>query len=154
MSGDPLVRGADELIIGIPREEALGAPAWSGLRRFADPLAGEREIARLESLGISRMMPFGYEDPFRTAFMQSVDAREGITTGISADDRAHTIRVLSDTATEPYDLTRPGHVMPLRAVAGGVLAQDFEQFVVEHHNQRVDVGFEFAHAFIGVFHAA
>ena len=42
-------------------------------------------------------------------------------TGISAEDRARTIRVLSDSATEPHDLTRPGHVVPLRACAGGVL---------------------------------
>lgn len=76
---------------------------------------------RLEALGISRMLPFGYEDPFRTAFMQSVDARAGITTGISAADRAHTIRLLVDTKTKPSDLIRPGHIFPLEAVEGGVL---------------------------------
>jgi 3,4-dihydroxy 2-butanone 4-phosphate synthase/GTP cyclohydrolase II len=58
-----------------------------------------------------------------TAFTVSVDAREGVTTGISAADRAHTIRVLVDSATEPYDLSRPGHVFPLRAREGGVLAR-------------------------------
>jgi 3,4-dihydroxy 2-butanone 4-phosphate synthase/GTP cyclohydrolase II len=51
----------------------------------------------------------------------SVDARDGISTGISAADRARTIRVLVDSATEPFELTRPGHVFPLRAVEGGVL---------------------------------
>jgi 3,4-dihydroxy 2-butanone 4-phosphate synthase/GTP cyclohydrolase II len=61
------------------------------------------------------------EDRKGTAYSVSVDARDVAGTGISAEDRAHTIRVLSDTATEPYDLTRPGHVMPLRAVSGGVL---------------------------------
>jgi len=61
------------------------------------------------------------EDRKGTAYTVSVDARDGITTGISASDRAHTIRVLCDSATEPYELTRPGHVFPLRAVEGGVL---------------------------------
>ena len=61
------------------------------------------------------------EDRKGTAYSISVDARSVVGTGISAEDRAHTIRVLSDTATEPFDLTRPGHVMPLRAVPGGVL---------------------------------
>ena len=61
------------------------------------------------------------EDRKGTAYTVSVDAREGISTGISAADRAHTIRVLADSATEPFDLSRPGHVFPLRAVPGGVL---------------------------------
>ncbi len=61
------------------------------------------------------------EDRKGTAYAVSVDARDGVSTGISAADRAHTIRVLADSATEPFDLTRPGHVFPLRAVAGGVL---------------------------------
>ncbi len=61
------------------------------------------------------------EDRKRTAYSVSVDARDGISTGISAADRARTIRVLVDSATEPYELTRPGHVFPLRAVEGGVL---------------------------------
>lgn len=77
--------------------------------------------ARLQQLGISRMLPFGFDDPFRTAFMQSVDARTGITTGISAPDRSRTIRMLVDEATRPEDLVRPGHVFPLEAVEGGVL---------------------------------
>ncbi len=57
----------------------------------------------------------------RTAFTVSVDARDGITTGISAADRAHTIRLLADSGTQAADLVRPGHVFPLRALAGGVL---------------------------------
>jgi 3,4-dihydroxy 2-butanone 4-phosphate synthase / GTP cyclohydrolase II len=56
-----------------------------------------------------------------TAFSVSVDARDGITTGISAADRARTIRALSDSATEPYEIVRPGHVFPLRYAPGGVL---------------------------------
>lgn len=61
------------------------------------------------------------EDRKGTAYAISVDAKDVVATGISAVDRAHTIRVLADSATEPYELTRPGHVMPLRAVKGGVL---------------------------------
>jgi 3,4-dihydroxy 2-butanone 4-phosphate synthase / GTP cyclohydrolase II len=56
-----------------------------------------------------------------TAFAVSVDARDGITTGISAADRAKTIRTLADSATEPYEIVRPGHVFPLRYAPGGVL---------------------------------
>jgi len=56
-----------------------------------------------------------------TAFTISVDARDGITTGISAADRARTIRTLVDSATEPYEIVRPGHIFPLRYAEGGVL---------------------------------
>src|SRR5438270_978980 len=61
------------------------------------------------------------QDRRGTAYTVTVDAREGVTTGISAADRAHTIRVLSDAATTSADLARPGHVVPLRAKDGGVL---------------------------------
>ena len=61
------------------------------------------------------------EDRKGTAYAVSVDARNVESTGISAADRALTIRTLADSATEPHDLTRPGHVMPLRAAVGGVL---------------------------------
>jgi 3,4-dihydroxy 2-butanone 4-phosphate synthase/GTP cyclohydrolase II len=61
------------------------------------------------------------EDPKGTAYTVSVDAREGVSTGISAADRARTLRALADPRTAPHDLTRPGHVFPLRAVEGGVL---------------------------------
>ena len=61
------------------------------------------------------------EDRKGTAYAVSVDARDGISTGISAADRARTIRTLVDSATEPWEVTRPGHVFPLRAVPGGVL---------------------------------
>jgi 3,4-dihydroxy 2-butanone 4-phosphate synthase/GTP cyclohydrolase II len=56
-----------------------------------------------------------------TAFTISVDAQRGITTGISAADRAKTIRTLADSATEPYEIVRPGHIFPLRYTEGGVL---------------------------------
>lgn len=74
----------------------------------------------LDRLGLPPMTAVN-EDRKGTAYAVSVDARDVESTGISARDRAHTIRVLADSATEPWDLTRPGHVMPLRAVEGGVL---------------------------------
>ncbi|MBC8329198.1 MAG: bifunctional 3,4-dihydroxy-2-butanone-4-phosphate synthase/GTP cyclohydrolase II [Planctomycetes bacterium] len=58
-----------------------------------------------------------------TAFLESVEAREGVTTGISAADRAHTILVAVDPSTRPADLARPGHIFPLRAREGGVLVR-------------------------------
>lgn len=61
------------------------------------------------------------QDRKGTAYSVTVDARSVVSTGISATDRATTIRVLADPVTSPDDLTRPGHVMPLRAVPGGVL---------------------------------
>jgi 3,4-dihydroxy 2-butanone 4-phosphate synthase / GTP cyclohydrolase II len=61
------------------------------------------------------------QDRRGTAYAVTVDARAGVTTGISAADRAHTIRLLSSADTKPTDLARPGHVVPLRAKAGGVL---------------------------------
>jgi 3,4-dihydroxy 2-butanone 4-phosphate synthase/GTP cyclohydrolase II len=60
---------------------------------------------------------------FGTAFTVSIEAREGVTTGISAHDRAHTIRVAIDPASTSHDLARPGHVFPLRARKGGVLVR-------------------------------
>jgi 3,4-dihydroxy 2-butanone 4-phosphate synthase / GTP cyclohydrolase II len=63
------------------------------------------------------------EDRKGTAYTVSVDARAGVTTGISAAERARTIRALADPATRPADLTRPGHVFPLRARDGGVLSR-------------------------------
>ncbi|KPK97191.1 MAG: 3,4-dihydroxy-2-butanone 4-phosphate synthase [Omnitrophica WOR_2 bacterium SM23_72] len=62
-------------------------------------------------------------DPFGTAWMISVDAAKGITTGISAYDRARTIEVLIATQTQPEDLIRPGHIFPLKARKGGVLVR-------------------------------
>jgi 3,4-dihydroxy 2-butanone 4-phosphate synthase/GTP cyclohydrolase II len=74
----------------------------------------------LDRLGLPPMTAVN-EDRKQTAYAVSVDARDVAATGISATDRARTIKVLADSATEPHELTRPGHVMPLRAVPGGVL---------------------------------
>ncbi len=74
----------------------------------------------LDRLGLPPMTAVN-EDARGTAYAVSVDARDVEATGISARDRSHTIKVLADPGTQPYDLARPGHVMPLRAVEGGVL---------------------------------
>jgi len=78
--------------------------------------------AMLDRLEIPLMTPHN-RDRLRTAYTISVDARDGVTTGISAADRAHTARTLADSATEPWELTRPGHVFPLRYREGGVLVR-------------------------------
>src|SRR5438309_57905 len=77
---------------------------------------------RLEHLRIGPMTAENTSQ-YGTAFCEAIDAREGVTTGISAYDRARTIRVAIDPATRPADLARPGHVFPLRARKGGVLVR-------------------------------
>jgi 3,4-dihydroxy 2-butanone 4-phosphate synthase/GTP cyclohydrolase II len=80
------------------------------------PMIGD-ELDRLEL----PLMTVHNNERMRTAFTVSVDARHGVTTGISAADRCRTVRALVDSATEPYELVRPGHVFPLRYASGGVL---------------------------------
>jgi 3,4-dihydroxy 2-butanone 4-phosphate synthase/GTP cyclohydrolase II len=80
------------------------------------PMVGDR----LEELNLPQMWPNNTESQ-RTAFTVSVDYRHGTTTGISAVDRANTIKALIDPATRPADLARPGHIFPLRYATGGVL---------------------------------
>ena len=75
---------------------------------------------RLFRLGLQDMVARA-EDPMATAFTVSVDARLGITTGISAYDRARTIEILANVSSKPSDLVTPGHIFPLRAKCGGVL---------------------------------
>jgi len=76
---------------------------------------------RLEQMGINPMARRGGGDSFGTAFMESVDAQKRVTTGISAHDRAETVRVLINSRSKPGDLVSPGHTFPLRAKPGGVL---------------------------------
>ncbi|ADK85741.1 GTP cyclohydrolase II [Desulfarculus baarsii DSM 2075] len=76
----------------------------------------------VERLGL-RMMVRDNESPFETAFTVSIEARCGVTTGISAADRAHTIKVAVDPKSGPKDVVSPGHVFPLRARRGGVLVR-------------------------------
>jgi 3,4-dihydroxy 2-butanone 4-phosphate synthase/GTP cyclohydrolase II len=76
----------------------------------------------LDRLGIPLMTPHNRER-MRTAYTVSVDARDGVTTGISAADRSHTVRTLIDSATEAFEIVQPGHVFPLRYAEGGVLVR-------------------------------
>lgn len=77
---------------------------------------------RLQKLGIPLMVQDEVNhSPNRTAFTVSIEASHGVTTGISAADRAHTIRVACDPQSGPQDLIMPGHVFPIQAQAGGVL---------------------------------
>jgi 3,4-dihydroxy 2-butanone 4-phosphate synthase / GTP cyclohydrolase II len=80
------------------------------------PMPG-RELDRLQI----PLMTTENNERMRTAFTISVDARDGVSTGISAADRARTVKVLVDSATEPNELVRPGHIFPLRYTEGGVL---------------------------------
>jgi 3,4-dihydroxy 2-butanone 4-phosphate synthase/GTP cyclohydrolase II len=75
---------------------------------------------RCDQLGLD-LMAAKNESPFETPFTVSIEARVGVTTGISAHDRAHTIQVAIDPASSPRDLVQPGHVFPLKSRAGGVL---------------------------------
>ena len=75
----------------------------------------------LARLGLSRMIPYEDGDTYRTAFMESVDARQGITTGISAADRARTVQLMVHAYATHADLVRPGHIFPLEAKPMGVL---------------------------------
>ena len=77
---------------------------------------------RLEHLNIGPMTAENTSQ-YGTAFCEAIDARQGITTGISAHDRARTIQVAIDPVTKPTDLARPGHMFPLRARKGGVLVR-------------------------------
>ncbi len=78
------------------------------------------EPKRLDALGLHPMVSLS-QDPMKTAWTISVDAKEGVTTGISAHDRARTIQVLMNANAKADDLVRPGHLFPLRAKDGGVL---------------------------------
>jgi 3,4-dihydroxy 2-butanone 4-phosphate synthase/GTP cyclohydrolase II len=96
--------------------EAVNFMARHGRGLICVPARGER----LHQLGIGSMVHEN-RDEFKTDFQTSVDAAHGITTGISASDRATTIRTMASPTTTPSDLVQPGHIFPLRAKAGGVL---------------------------------
>jgi 3,4-dihydroxy 2-butanone 4-phosphate synthase / GTP cyclohydrolase II len=78
--------------------------------------------ARCDQLGL-KLMVSDNRTPYQTAFTVSIEAQEGVTTGISAFDRAHTIQTAVKAAAKPNDLRQPGHIFPLMAKAGGVLAR-------------------------------
>ncbi|MEY4319045.1 MAG: 3,4-dihydroxy-2-butanone-4-phosphate synthase [Actinomycetota bacterium] len=92
--------------------------AWT-IRHTSGFLCAPMTNERANELDLPLMVSEN-QDSRRTAYTVSVDAAEGVTTGISARDRAETLRVLANPASGPGDLIRPGHIIPLRAVAGGV----------------------------------
>jgi 3,4-dihydroxy 2-butanone 4-phosphate synthase/GTP cyclohydrolase II len=98
--------------------EKINFMARHGRGLICAPLTAERAAAL--DLG---QMERENKDPFRTNWLISVDAAKGVTTGISALDRAKTIKVLSSPGSLPHNLTRPGHIFPLKARPGGVLAR-------------------------------
>src|ERR1041385_3801992 len=96
--------------------EAVNFMAKHGRGLICVPISNERA----EQLGLQRMVAQNRE-MYRTDFTVSVDAARGVTTGISAQDRAITIQTIANPKSEPHDLVQPGHVFPLRAKDGGVL---------------------------------
>src|SRR5216684_2079328 len=96
--------------------EAINFMAKHGRGLICVPMISER----LRQLGVEQMVRQNRE-AFKTDFQVSVDAATGITTGISAADRARTIQVMADPTAVPEELVQPGHVFPLRAKPGGVL---------------------------------
>ena len=96
--------------------EAVNFMATHGRGLVCVPLTGERlDELRIEMMVADNTAPMG------TAFTVTVDAKRGVSTGTSAYDRALTVRALVDPATRPEDLARPGHILPLRSMPGGVL---------------------------------
>ena len=98
--------------------EAINFMAKFGRGLICVAMTGER----LDHLRIG-MMTAENTSPYGTAFCESVEAREGVTTGISAQDRSRTVQVCIDPHSRPSDLVRPGHTFPLRAKKGGVLVR-------------------------------
>jgi 3,4-dihydroxy 2-butanone 4-phosphate synthase / GTP cyclohydrolase II len=96
--------------------EAINFMATHGRGLICLALTGDR----CDELGLD-LMAAKNESAFQTAFTVSIEAREGITTGISAHDRAHTVQVAIDPSTGASDLVQPGHIFPLKAKDGGVL---------------------------------
>ncbi|MHB8185271.1 MAG: bifunctional 3,4-dihydroxy-2-butanone-4-phosphate synthase/GTP cyclohydrolase II [Dermatophilaceae bacterium] len=95
--------------------------AWT-IRHTSGYICVPMSESRADRLGLP-LMVVDNRDPRRTAYTVTVDAAEGVTTGISAADRAHTIRLLAQEGSIASDFNRPGHVVPLRARHGGVLVR-------------------------------
>ena len=104
---------------------AAATPHWVGwtVRHSSGYVCAPMPDHLADALGLPAMVE-DPEDQLRTAYGVSVDARSGVTTGISATDRSRTLQLLADPATVPGDLVRPGHVLPLRARPGGVLERN------------------------------
>ncbi|RFA08382.1 bifunctional 3,4-dihydroxy-2-butanone-4-phosphate synthase/GTP cyclohydrolase II [Subtercola boreus] len=99
----------------------LASPEWIAwmVRHTSGFLCAPMTVARAAELGLPPMVEQN-QDARRTAYTITVDASSGVTTGISAHDRAHTLRALADGAATPASFIRPGHVLPVVAVDGGV----------------------------------
>jgi 3,4-dihydroxy 2-butanone 4-phosphate synthase/GTP cyclohydrolase II len=110
-----------DLIIaaGFTKPEHINFMAKFGRGLICVPMEEERLMA----LDLHPMLADKNRDPFSTAWMVSVDASRGITTGISAYDRSYTIEILTNYQSKPEDLSRPGHLFPLKARKGGVLVR-------------------------------
>ncbi|MFH1665837.1 MAG: bifunctional 3,4-dihydroxy-2-butanone-4-phosphate synthase/GTP cyclohydrolase II [Candidatus Omnitrophota bacterium] len=117
---DPSRENEGDLIVpaGKITPEKVNFMAKNGRGLICVPM--EEEIA--ERLGLHHMARDS-KDPYKTAWAISVDAASGVTTGISAHDRARTIGLLADPATVPEDFVKPGHLFPLRSKKGGVLVR-------------------------------
>lgn len=115
---DPTRENEADLICaaGLVTKEAIAFMATHGRGLVCAPIS-EEQADRLDLQQMSRRNL----EALKTAFTVSVDAADGITTGISAADRARTIRILADPHSEAEELVKPGHVFPLQAVKGGVL---------------------------------
>ena len=101
--------------------KAINFCAKEGRGLICAPMATEI----IDRLGLPMMVPpENNHSGFGTPFTVSVEAAEGVTTGISAHDRAHTVQTLINPASRPQDIVMPGHIFPLRARNGGVLERD------------------------------
>lgn len=103
---------------------ATATPAWMAwtIRHSSGYVCAPMPDEVADRLGLPLMVPTN-QDTLQTAYTITCDAAAGVTTGISAADRTRTIRVLADPGALPADLIRPGHVVPLRARAGGVFTR-------------------------------
>ena len=98
--------------------EAINFMIKHGRGLVCVPMEGKR----LDDLGLQPMFE-NNQDPYKTAWAISIDAKKGVRTGISAQDRSVTVKTLINPKTKPSDLMRPGHIFPLRAKEGGVLTR-------------------------------
>jgi 3,4-dihydroxy 2-butanone 4-phosphate synthase / GTP cyclohydrolase II len=109
----------NEVDVILAAETATAEQVGWMVRHTSGYLCAPLPIARAQELELPLMVAQG-QDPRGTAYTVSVDAAKGVTTGISAADRAQTLRVLADPSSVASDLIRPGHVLPLRAADGGL----------------------------------
>jgi len=126
-------RGRMVIVVDDPSRENEGDLIFSAMRVTPEKINFMAKFGRglicapvaddiADRLGLS-LMSRASQDPYKTAWAVSVDAAEGITTGISAHDRARTIKLLADPASRAEDFVKPGHLFPLRSKKGGVLVR-------------------------------